>query len=305
VEWIIARWITFIATIVVLGVCAVGMALLPRASRAIAARSSLARTAAHVGAVACGGMLFGSMGRLVDQLQALRSPGDAMLTGLSSLLFATTWGTGFLWQTLAALVLLGLFVWLRTHHQSLAAWWAVCLPASVLAWSPSLQGHAIGSEQFTSIAVAADIAHVAGAGIWLGSVAVVGWLGASVSTFGGRAVSEEDADAALRVLVPLLPPLALTGAAMLLLSGGVATVLHLRAVDDFWTTLWGRYVLLKVILVSVVLALGARNWRRLGPRMDSLHGVTALRRSLVTELIVSALLVLVTAVLVVTPLPGE
>jgi putative copper export protein len=76
-------------------------------------------------------------------------------------------------------------------------------------------------------------------------------------------------------------------------------------VRELWTETWGRYVLVKTVLVLLVVALGAVNWRRLGPRLAQLDGVPALRKSLVTELLLALLVLLITAVLVVTPLPGE
>jgi copper transport protein len=113
------------------------------------------------------------------------------------------------------------------------------------------------------------------------------------------------ADARLRLLVPLVPSVALTGATMLLLSGVVAAVLQLRELAELWATDWGRYVALKSILATVIVALGALNWRRRGPRLREADGVAPLRRTLLIELGIAALLLLVTALLVVTPLPGE
>jgi putative copper export protein len=98
---------------------------------------------------------------------------------------------------------------------------------------------------------------------------------------------------------------ALPGAALLLLSGVIATALKLTDVRDLWTETWGRYVLVKTALVVPVVALGAVNWRRLGPRLALADSVPALRRSLIIELLLAVLVLLITAVLVVTPLPGE
>ena len=80
---------------------------------------------------------------------------------------------------------------------------------------------------------------------------------------------------------------------------------QLRELAELWATDWGRYVALKGILATVIVALGALNWRRRGPRLGETDGVASLRRTLLIELGVAALLLLVTALLVVTPLPGE
>jgi putative copper export protein len=305
-EWIIARWITFAATMLALGSAAVGVILIPRHTNPLPDRARLLRHTARVGWWACVALIAASMLRLLDQMLALRSPGDPLVSGLSSLLFATTWGTGFLWQMNAASLSLLVFLWLASGDRARGVWSLSMLVTSGLAWTPALQGHAIGTEEFTVAAVIADTAHVLGAGLWLGSIAVIGWLG-SRATARAMPISESRirADSTLRALVPLVPPLALTGATMLIASGITSTVLHLRSLSDLWTEAWGRFVLIKSVLIFVISALGARNWRRLGRQMDDARGVEALRTALVTELIVSALLLLVTALLVVTPLPGE
>jgi putative copper export protein len=70
-------------------------------------------------------------------------------------------------------------------------------------------------------------------------------------------------------------------------------------------TLYGRVLLAKLALVAVVLGAGAFNWKRQTPRMHAAEGVAAMRRSARRELALGALVFLLTAVLVATPLPGE
>ncbi len=306
-EWIIARWVTFAATVLAIGACAVGLAVLPRAAANDESRRSMARDSARVGIGAALALIPASLMRLMDQLLALRSEGDPLLVGAGPLLSSTTWGTGFLWQSAATLLALAGFVFVLRAPQSLARWLLPAVACVGLCATPALQGHAIGSETFTILAVSADIAHVTGAGLWLGAIGVMALLGLSLANADGVQSPERTARAEtrLRLLVPLIPPVALPGAALLLLSGVVATVLKLRTVTELWTESWGRYVLLKTILVTVVVTLGAINWRRLGPRVAAADGLPALRKSLIIELGLALLVLLVTAILVVTPLPGE
>jgi putative copper export protein len=72
-----------------------------------------------------------------------------------------------------------------------------------------------------------------------------------------------------------------------------------------WSSAWGRYVLLKAVLAAVIVVLGAVNWRRLGPRLRQVAGTQALQRALWSEVGLAAAVLLVTALLIVTPLPGE
>lgn len=306
-EWIIARWVTFVATVLACGACALALAVLPRTTADDDARLGIARDGARVGLVAALALIPAGFMRLADQLFALRADGDPVMAGLSPLLTATTWGTGFLWQSAATLAALAGFAHALGAPLTRVRWLLPALACAGLCATLSLQGHAIGSETYTSLAVAADIAHVAGAGLWLGTIGVIGLLGVALPDNDGSVspVRATRADARLRLLIPLVPPVALPGAALLLISGVLATVLKLTDVRELWSDTWGRYVLVKTGTVLIVMALGATNWRRLGPRLTVTDGVPALRKSLVIELAMALLVLLITAVLVVTPLPGE
>ncbi len=306
-EWIIARWVTFVATVLAGGACVLALTVIPRSTADGPTRIAAARDSASVGLAATLALIPAGLMRLADQLFALRSPGDPFLSGFAPLMTATTWGTGFVWQAMATLVALSGFALALAAPASRARWLLAALGAVGLCATPSLQGHAIGSEVYTNLAVAADIAHVTGAGLWLGAIGVIGLLGVAIPNGDGLVTPTRAAraDARLRLLVPLVPPVVLPGAVLLLLSGVIATVLKLTDVRDLWTENWGRYVLVKTALVLIVVALGAVNWRRLGPRLALVDGVPALRKSLIIELLLALLVLLITAVLVVTPLPGE
>lgn len=306
-EWIIARWVTFAATVLACGACVLAMAVVPRAAADDDTRGAIARDSARIGLAAALALIPAALMRLADQLFALRADGDPLLAGLRPLLTATTWGTGFVWQSAATLLAIIGFVVALAAPRTMARWLLPALACVGLCATPAFQGHAIGSETFTTLAVAADIAHVTGAGLWLGAIGVIGILGVALPNGDGVVsdVRAARADARLRLLVPLVPPAALPGVLLLLVSGVIATVLKLTDIRDLWAETWGRYVLVKTGLVLIIVALGAINWRRLGPRVATADGVPALRKSLIAELLLALLVLLVTAVLIVTPLPGE
>jgi putative copper export protein len=58
-----------------------------------------------------------------------------------------------------------------------------------------------------------------------------------------------------------------------------------------------------LVVVGVVLALGAWNWRRQKPRMGSPEGAVRLRRSATTELMTAGVVLAITAILVSLPSP--
>lgn len=306
-EWIVARWVTFIATMLAVGACAVGLAVMPRAETDTVTRQSIGRDVAWVGIGAVVALIPASCMRLADQVFALRSPGDPWFAGIEALLTSTTWGLGFFWQSASA-VLAGVGFWLVSRTpQAGWPWLPAALGALGLCVTPAMQGHAIGAENASILTVASDIAHVAGASLWLGSLGVIAFLGIALPNADGivSPARRDRAETRLRLLIPLIPPVGIPGVALLLGSGMFATYVHLRAISELWTVQWGLYVLAKLVLVSVIVLLGALNWRRLGPRMTTTAGVDVLRKSLVTELLLALLVLLVTAVLVVTPLPGE
>lgn len=289
------------------GCCAVGLAIVPRTPIAATNRDALRGAVARVGFAVSLALIPASLLRLLDQLLALQSPGDPLLQGLTPLLTSTTWGTGFVWQTAGIGLTLVAFTLASWRAGPLWHWLLAAMGAVALCVTPALQGHAIGSETATMLAVIVDVTHLAAAGVWLGSLGVIGWLGLALPDGDGAVAPARaaTADARLRLLVPLVPPLALSGAALLIGSGTVSSVLHLRSVSDLWTTEWGRYVAIKSALAAVVVALGAVNWRRRGPRIGTPDGVQSLRRTLLTELGIALVIVVVTAMLVITPLPGE
>ena len=72
-----------------------------------------------------------------------------------------------------------------------------------------------------------------------------------------------------------------------------------------WQSRYGRTLLLKLGAVLLMASAGAWNWRRAGPALGGGGSIQPMRRSVAAELLVGALVVLATAILVVTPPPGE
>jgi copper transport protein len=114
--------------------------------------------------------------------------------------------------------------------------------------------------------------------------------------------------AAAAALVGAFSPWALACAAVAAATGGVSAWLHLGAPAAFWSTAYGRTLLVKLALVAPVAATGAYNWRRLRPALAAgREDVTRLlARTATVELVVAALVLAATAVLVATPpAPGR
>jgi len=104
-------------------------------------------------------------------------------------------------------------------------------------------------------------------------------------------------------MVNAFSPMALTAVSVLVLSGVVTAVRHLKFVAALWTTSYGITLVLKLCVVAVVLAFGAWNWRRVKPTLGTPEGSDRIRRSATFELAFASLVLIITSVLVSLPSP--
>ena len=158
---------------------------------------------------------------------------------------------------------------------------------------PAMTGHA-NAGALRGFTVAADVVHVWAMGAWIGGLATILLMEAA------HRRSPTASGSLLRELIPRFSPVAIASVVALSLTGLFASWVHLEGFGALIETTYGRYLLLKVALVGVVLGLGAINFRRLTPRLDTPEGPGALRRSATVELAIAGLVLAVTAVLVRT-----
>jgi len=173
------------------------------------------------------------------------------------------------------------------------------LAAIVLVVTPAATGHAIGSDE-ALVAVPADIIHVLAGSTWLGTLAVtlIVGIGAAAKTPGTTSIGQRVA-----VMIRVFSPLALICGATVVATGVVASILHLESFSAFWTSQYGKVLIVKLACVALLFAVGAWNWRRVKPNLGGDEGVKALRFSAKIELSVAATVLIVTAFLVALPLP--
>jgi copper transport protein len=303
--YVAVRWLTFVGMLGVIGVVVfrlLVLALLERGGSLPNTRSLHTEASSRALRVAFGSvavLAVASILRLLAQLYALHGPSDLLDAGrVGSLLGGTTWGLGWLLQTVAILVAtLGFAL---AGSRTRAGWALAAVGAVVLSFTPALSGHAAGVQELGGLAVLADGLHVLGAGGWLGGLLVVvvaGLPAALRQPSGGRA--------AAAALINAFSPTALTFAGVVVATGVVSAWLHVGALSALWTTSYGRTLLLKLGIVSLVFGTGAYNWLKVRPALG--HGPAAgrLRRSATLELAVALAVLAVTAVLVATPLPTD
>ena len=171
--------------------------------------------------------------------------------------------------------------------------------ALAVALASALSGHAAAVEGLGPLPVLADALHILSAGAWLGSLFVVLFAGIRAAGTAGEGRARGVAG-----LVNAFSPVALASAAVLAATGVFAAAMQLERVAALWQSGYGRTLLVKLALLSVVFATGAYNWKRVQPALGQEAAVGRLRRSAGVELAVGVVVLLVTAVLVATAPPG-
>lgn len=250
-------------------------------------KDALAGRAARLGAYASLLLLVGTAVRAWDQYWSLVDPtstADEKWQFVGAMMLHTQWGR--IW---IASVILALIAWLGFTAK---AWRVMIIVALALATTPSLAGHAMGDKAHPIVTIAVDAIHVAAASTWLGTLFVM----------------------ALVVILPrhsgMLPcvrafsPTALISASTLALTGLWAAYVHIGSWSAVLGSGYGRTLCVKLAFVAGVAAVGAYNWRWATPKLAG-GDDHAMKTSARAELILGALVLLATAILVATPLPGE
>jgi copper transport protein len=202
----------------------------------------------------------------------------------------TRFGTVWLVQALLAVAAAVLLLAGRRIPVLVAA---ALVPAAAALLTPSLSGHASVSG---TIALVADVAHVAAGAVWVGGLAAL--TAALLWSAGERWQLATHA-------VPRFSGLAVIAVSWLIASGTVSGYLQVRALRGLWETTYGRLLLLKLALIVPLLLLGLYNNRRAVPRLRegiaSLAERTRFLKTVGVELALMVSIVSVTAVLVSEP----
>ena len=329
-----ASWLHFVALVTgagaVLGRTVLSSGLSPVRRDALhRAAGRAARAAGMLGVVAFAAIF-------ARQLVEFRDP-FAPLSEDARLLLRTDWGAAWRWGSVAAVVALAGFWGTalgtahgRAHGQTPArapgpgatsggspvravGWVVGTLGLVVTAAYPAFTGHAAAGEP-RAVSIGLDVLHVLAASVWIGGLGmvVVGLRasgraagdgasepGSESTTGAGTLPADRDASA----LVHAFSPFAMAAVAALIVSGVAANLRMMDSPAVLLTTPWGRLLSLKLFVVAGVLALGARNWRRLTPRLGTPDGDRDMTRSATLELVLGHVVLVVTAILIRTS-PG-
>jgi len=303
------RWLEFVAMLAIIGAVVFRFVVLGLASRAMAGvlpsetSRELGDSARRLAQSALILLLIAAISRLYEEASAVLGPNRRIDTAaLRTIVFDTRWGTGWLIGVAGMLVAAAGFS-IAKRVQSSAGWLIAALGALGIAIAPALTGHASATEPLV-VALGADILHVCAASAWIGGLLAL--LFASLPWLrGGRSEPTIGSGALVAGLVRAFHPVALTCAAIVILTGLVASWLRLPALSSLWESGYGRVLLVKLALVVIVAVLGALNWRRMLPALGDERAARRITRTAGAELTFAALVLAVTAILVSTPTPDR
>jgi putative copper export protein len=188
---------------------------------------------------------------------------------------------------------------------------AVLLVAFVLSWRRLSVGWSIAGVAGLAFALRNLLAgrlagmvnplHVLGGSLWLGTLFVLVVCG--IGQMLRPSVPAAEREKGVAEMVHRFSVVGLASAALLGITGVITGWTHLNPLAALWTTPYGYALIAKLCVVGLVVALGAWNWRRVGPSLGDEGGARKIRRSASTELAFAAVVLLLTAILVSLPSP--
>jgi copper transport protein len=294
----VARWIGFVALFFLIGAVSFRFLILGRIPAPQLEADGAFRDVATIGAATAGmiaavALVFTSVIKLYGETAGMHD------VPARTILLATGWGWAWLAQMTACILAVIAFGVAHRVGKNRGSWTLAAICALILAVTPALTGHAIGSDE-ALFAVPLDGLHVLAGSAWLGTLAMILFVGvgAAAKAPGGISIGSRAA-----TLVNAFSPLALLCGGVVVATGIATSLLHLEPISRLWTSAYGMTLIVKLALVSLLFSVGAWNWRRVKPNLGGPEGVMALRFSAKLELSASMLVLAVTAFLVALPLP--
>lgn len=288
----LARAFSFVGILVLIGATTFRNLVLPRARGTepnLVGR--MARRAAALGLIASVLVILSAFARIGLESEMMAGVAGMQTMSMTEMTLHTRWGFALqleLGAALVALISFGLAI-----SRIRGAWAMASISAIVLAVTPALAGHAAASPRFTSLLIASDFLHVLGGASWLGSLLSVMVIGVPISL----TLTDAARWQSVAALVNAFSPVALFSAGIVVVSGVIASLVHVQHLAGLWQTSYGRILLLKLALVALTLMTGAYNFRRVQPQLIREDGTARLRRSAVLELGLGFLILVVTGFL--------
>ncbi|HEX8848820.1 MAG TPA: CopD family protein [Gemmatimonadaceae bacterium] len=181
---------------------------------------------------------------------------------------------------------------------------ALALRAPSIGWPLALVGVVVGRLRSALVGRWMSLInpiHMLAAGLWIGTLFVLVVVGLGLLFRYERSPERRGRVAA--DMVNAFSPLALTMGGLVVLFGVITAWRHLNPLSSLWSTPYGWALIAKLVVVAVVFALGAWNWRRQRPALGSETAARSIQRSSRGELVAAGIVLVITAVLVSLPSP--
>lgn len=243
-------------------------------------------------------LLMLSLARGALQLLSFVEPGEALESGLiQAVLLEGTWGMSWMLQTVAAFALLA-GSWL-VRRQPGAAHVLLVTTVALMAWAQTGMGHPTEEIWPWLTGRMVDLLHLVGAGVWLGTLAILSLTTVPVLRRSG--CIDELAGVVRAFSIP-----ARIGAGLLVASGVIATWQYVGSIGALFSTTYGLLVVAKIVLFVLIAVLGWWNWRVLTPALvaASPDAPAGLQRAVAIELALATIVLGLTAVLTGSSFPG-
>jgi copper transport protein len=288
----LARAFSFVGLLALIGAAAFRTLVLPRA-RGINAelRAQMEKRVAVLGLAASMVVIIGALARLFLESDMMSAMPGMQTMSMTNMAMHTRWGFTLRLELGAAFVALVSFI--LAARRLRGAWLVASISAVILAVTPALAGHAAASPKFTSLMIVSDFLHVLGGASWLGSLLAVMVVGVPLAL----TLDGVERWSSVASLVNSFSPLALASVAVVVVSGLIASWVHLEHLSALWQTAYGQVLLLKLALVAITLTIGAYNFRRVQPQLVHEVGANRLRHSAMLELSFGFLILVVTGFL--------
>ncbi len=271
---------------IAIGAVAMRVLVLSRGGLSVSERTPATRDAARAAVWGSVLILVAAPLRALNQVRGLVEPDESWIPMLQAVL-GTSVGKALQLQAIWAAAAIVAFL---VAQQGRDRGWKIATVALViLAITPGLAGHAATSASPT-LSLAASILHLLGAGLWVGGL------------FHLWRLTGRSSDATLQCALAAFHPVAMVGAALIVMSGLYQTWPMVGSPAHLVSTAWGRLLSLKLALVLGVLLFGYKHLRSAEQSLGR-GNRTALRRSLGKETLLALAVIVVTAVLTATAKP--
>ena len=293
--WFVAvRAIEFAALLATIGVVVFRLAVVSRLAAIDDAENVwlMSARAARLGTIAALTLLATVALRAALQSRMMNAMGT---NGSLRAMSATHWGHALLLQAVAAVIVLAGFALARRRVRG--GWAIAGVAAAALGASPSIGGHAAAAARLATLGITIDGLHVLGAAGWLGSLLCVLAVGMPIT------LRAEQRWHSIAALIDAFSPIALSCAALTALTGFASAWLRLGSIGALPGTTYGRVLIVKLLVLSALVATGAYNWRRVKPSLGTAQATGRLRTLGTAELAIGCVIIVVTAVLVALPTP--